>query len=958
MVETITYLKQAWYKNTNDEGGAQNVAIENMLPNDICVLSHTQKNGRRWTSLSPEKLLNMLSKNYGLYEIITGYPHKLYFDVDWDLPEECSTPLLTIKDIILQFFPNAIMAVSGSETKERISYHVVVQNYTIGSIEEREKVKTIVKSMSEIHPAFDYKVYTNNRNMKCINQSKQDGRIQSIMENEDYKAHLITCFIPEFSEPIVNTIPSQFVEQFEINKSLQPFDITSLPKLKLEYTLDKSYVDLTVQEIFGLLPINQSCDHAYTHLVARFCWNNSISLDLFLDWIKKKHDERGNNWTDQRAKWVSHWERLARFPPVTHSKIKPILYAFYPSLKKDRSFNRFEQTFELDTDIRLIDRLSPTEFTGSEKYTIFNIGMGGGKTAQTIDHLKMTNNFCWICPNRALAHNTYNRLEDAGISITHYLSATKKQKQQGDLNRVNNLLIVINSLHYVDTRRFDEIIIDEVETVIDKWFGDFMQLKKQNWSVFKRIICGSNRVILLDAFVTKKTLGLIRHLDPTGTLQVYARINEPVTRSVTYLTGIQYTLSKIVQDLKDGLKLFIFYPFKDDSRMIEEAKAMSFIHKVLQNETGKPGVYYNADIDEKVKLGLRNVNKAWEDKSFVITNTVITCGVNYDLLGFDKTYLFIANFNGPRDIAQVSYRVRELSTNQINVCYIGNMTQSSGYAVDTHEINCTVYSKMIDSILIEKNAPIRESISLFFSKAHYTQCKDTSTITKELDTEMNELFKKEYTASWMGILDIDQNWADVIQNDIFRYKATIGDKLALQKFYFVKPFCGKPGLSNISTSICRTGEPLSTIVDKLQEAWNEQYALFFRQIRKHIHLGEDSIFQQIKHHNDLDEIFSFQDIKKIKLTPQIKTSIFKQFKFKYVHSTSPSITILKEIYNLFFKTKIINPIYQKGKHVSYAVKPNMSEWVEFVYRYSMNTDCNDTDLDPKACINEEQEEDD
>ena len=99
---------------------------------------------------------------------------------------------------IKMWFPGAVMAISGSKTESKHSYHIVLTNYKIDNEEQREVLKWIVKE--KLHPmndAFDWKVYTSNRCMKCVNQSKHnDNRIQEIIENNDLQSHLISAFIP------------------------------------------------------------------------------------------------------------------------------------------------------------------------------------------------------------------------------------------------------------------------------------------------------------------------------------------------------------------------------------------------------------------------------------------------------------------------------------------------------------------------------------------------------------------------------------------------------------------------------------------------------------------------------------------------------------------------------------------------------------------------------------------
>ena len=80
---------------------------------------------------------------------------------------------------------------------------------------------------------------------------------------------------------------------------------------------------------------------------------------------------------------------------------------------------------------------------------------------------------------------------------------------------------------------------------------------------------------------------------------------------------------------------------------------------------------------DKTKNKLKDVNNEWtkEDVSFIISNNVITVGINFDVKNhFDQCYLFIGNFNEMRDLVQFSYRVRHLTDNLVKLCFL-----SSGY---------------------------------------------------------------------------------------------------------------------------------------------------------------------------------------------------------------------------------------------------------------------------------------
>ena len=78
------------------------------------------------------------------------------------------------KKKIKKRIPDAQLSISGSETATKNSYHITMNNYVITNTIDRENFKHFVIGLHSENKGFDTKVYTNNRNMKIINQSKQN----------------------------------------------------------------------------------------------------------------------------------------------------------------------------------------------------------------------------------------------------------------------------------------------------------------------------------------------------------------------------------------------------------------------------------------------------------------------------------------------------------------------------------------------------------------------------------------------------------------------------------------------------------------------------------------------------------------------------------------------------------------------------------------------------------------
>lgn len=920
--------KMNFFKNDSSEGGAMKCAINDCKNGNVVIHSQTQKNGRIWGQTEPAHLLTLLESNHGIYEVITSFPHQVYFDVDDD--KETRTPLCEIKNMILEYFPTAEFAVSGSITEHKTSYHIILSNYLIRNKDERETMKHIVKKMTAKDPAFDWKVYTPNRNMKCINQSKDDGRVQQIIENPDFRQHLITCFLPDHSLDFPE-LPEELELEIKVARAKSTFDLTTLPKMILAIpdNFDLDYA--TPEQILQIFPLDKSFDHNYTHRIARFSFHSKISLETFLSWLQNKHADI----RPVQAKWETHWKQMSRFPPVSMPQIRAMLKYFYPTITKPKHMLRFQNAFILPHDhIQKIERIGQEHFNVPVKAKVFNIGMGQGKTAQTNQYLKSIvhagNDFIWITPNIALANNTLARIAEEGVKCADYRKFKTWEKKNGILKDQKNLMICANSLHYVMDRTYHTIVIDEPETFLDKWFGDFMDkpagTKRRNWEVLMHIFSTAQSIIFLDAFTSKKSLDFLKQFVGEDYI-IYERPEIEITRTVEYIPDPEIMTDMLTTDIKEGRKTFIFYPYKNACKSRIGMADLAFS---ITQTTNKRGQFYNADQDDEIKSGLADVNSAWKDLDFVITNNMITCGVNYDQQDFDICYLFVARFSQARDILQVSARSRYFSTKKVRICFMEKMTQPDGWLNDVDAMNHPVYTQLFNNILVEKQAPTRDSIQLLCAKAGYKQKTIKTEILRELQLDHLKLVENcQSEATFSNIPQIGFDEAQHIENCMFGQCATMMQKFSLQKYYFQLQF--------------KEGAEKRIIDDEpaLQYAWNSHLGPFFEAIKAVLWEEDQSIFSKLAAANSYsgifppEELFSRTNRKKLQIPPDVKTEIFKKFSFKYLTQTSTNVAILERLFSLTFNKPIITTKTDPTtKHTDYEIDPVWNEWACFIRDWS------------------------
>ena len=910
MVKTTTFQKRPWFKNDDANGGAMKQAINDCPADHRVVKSWTTKHGQMWSHMSPEALVKQIEKNHGIYEVITQFPHKLYFDIDRHL-DGSETDTATYLDDCLRniktFFPVGEWAVSGSITPEKQSYHIISDSYVIHNKDERDIVKIIVKKLG-----FDAKVYGNNQNMKCINQSKQDGRVQQIIKGDNFKSHLITCFLTDYPTPI-HFEQEDIVVEIEIAKSHKTFDIGVLPKLLIPTPDDIRWDTITPIEVLGLLPCTKDHPFEYAHKVARFCFTNGIGIEQFLSWIQQKRPVMTPEFI---TKWNYHFQQLHKFPPCSFESMKPILAYYYPDIKKDIHLRRFKTLMDWPSDVPQIkiERLGQEHYNDECKASIFSLGMGSGKTAQTIDYLQTHPEFCWIGHRQSLHKNTLQRIKDAGVSCVDYQSGTAKTKAS-IYNQANALAICSGSLHYLE-KDFPLVVIDEVESLFDSFMGEFQKdTKTKRFETLCRLVKNADKVILLDAFITKRTINFLRAIDSEMSMEIVYN-DVPINKTIIFHNSVsdckeddwdeiedtkKVSIDKICNQLLDGKKVFVFYPLKKDMAQVVE---------VIKQMTGKNVIYYNADVDDTIKNTLNDVNTHWAQYDCVITNQVITCGVNFDLEGFDEVWMFLMGFVKPREAIQVSARIRKLKEKRINVSFLGALKNQNCYIDDTKQVNNPIYSVVYNDALIEDKSPRRKTFEIFCTKAGYKMKKKDMRINKEICAEMDKLFNNvDVGFSYETIDDVDCGLIEILENKTMSQTATMYEKLCIQKYYFKRQY-----------SDTADNETLSI-------AWNEKFIFFLNKL-KSVCLETDNIFKKIQIENKWDTIFpSGGKMKQIKIGKELIDEIFKNYKFRTLTSSSSKNQIYREIVNTEFNKNVIITKHD-GKNVEWYVADDILENIE------------------------------
>ena len=129
------------------------------------------------------------------------------------------------------------------------------------------------------------------------------------------------------------------------------------------------------------------------------------------------------------------------------------------------------------------------------------------------------------------------------------------------------------------------------------------------------------------------------------TYKIVELTNYEANRIVEYNENFLNWQMDIIDAINANKKPFIFYPYVNKNFKFPNMKDLL---TVIEKATNKKGVAYNAQTDDDILKELKDVNSSWNKKDFVITNSKITVGVNYELSDFDLVFLSIAGFISPR----------------------------------------------------------------------------------------------------------------------------------------------------------------------------------------------------------------------------------------------------------------------------------------------------------------------
>ena len=786
-----------WYRGS---GSQSYLLSKNEIDEKVLIIKqYTLNHGHSWAICSREKLKEIVKKNRGIYEIITDKRRKLYFDIDSEI-----SVLEDVKKIIKQLIPDGELYISGYNSEDKYSYHIIVNNYYLDNVDKCLGVKNFCKENQQY--GFDWKVYTKNRAMKCVNQSKPKKPVQEIIHNENIEGHFITCYFPENCKDAY-----EIFKNYEEFSDYESFSVDYEPKIMINDIKQerkilpiKEKLDKETDLIYLISPEH---DHKISYIVALYLNKIGSTYEDFIKWRSRKGVS-----DEIKEKWKEHWKKIEKIPKdknnINISHIIKILEREYPNIRREYYERIFFDygTIEPDQDI---ETQYGTKDMYSEKLVDYVIlPMGSNKTGSLIDYInyhtvnnlktfKNNKNFksvIFLNCRRSLAHNLKQRIGDDftlyndKYSLRNFMNEEeiKQYKKESEIKkiaipRIKKLITTPNSLHYSNNNKYDLLVIDEVESFHTSWLSTETHKDKyaKNWETFKNIIKNAKKIIILDALYS------------FNTIKLFERFN--IKREQINIIGSSYKypgfelimhdkirfLEVLTNKLKQNKKCYVFWPYKTENKNhYNQNQLLKFLEK--STDRNLKALLYNSDtlVNENIKESLKNINKHWSEIDLIIVNQCITVGVNYDIEDvFDSVFLADASFVTARDITQTARRIRRLKSNEIHYTCLGSNIR------DRIIPNDVVPREYLEDILIETKCKSIKTTKWLLDRANI----HLQTKIYKRDKDFKKIFKEvinDDTYNWDSIPDIQDD--DVYERLITAGASCTEDILRLTKYKFRK----------------------------------------------------------------------------------------------------------------------------------------------------------------------------
>lgn len=709
----------------------------NVGENIIFALDHitrSKQSTKRFAfiPINDKDVEELTQQNNHMYEILPpDMPVKLYFDLEMvrdnftqDEMNHCCEEFIYFMACEIQkvfgitlTMKNNDIVIQDSCRKNKLSFHIIInQQLFFSSVsdvklfiqylrlrfenpeteDERQTVELLTYSTDkgERRFIFDCVPYSSYQNFRFMGQSKI-GSEHVLINHTPYWMGIDT-FVRLYSPP--NS--KEMVQRSHLETLLKKYAQTQAITKKIEKQREGMHhcansnqgvfntIGETLQDKQGIptenlikLPMWKRClylipntvqDQIVYRNVAMAVKGAGGDLETFLDWAKISNKYTGANWAR------SNWAKLNTQERNERCYATPFLRSLAIQCKPeyfrgaDTTLDRY---FELNTDgvhvIKETSKFVSQEGTSNAddifhpaKHLILHAYLGRGKTTAIKRLLNNYTSYLFLSSRQTFATFVASEFDDSCC----YLDCNVAEYNHP------RFIISIESLHKIKKKDYDIVCLDESESLLAQFSSTTMQGNQlETWNILSEIIKNAKKVVYADAFLTTRTIDVVRHFANQTNDQITLIQNEtsPVERKVKEIIPDVFCQT-LLDKVKNNKKIYACYSsanklVKDVNRLKGAAMENEQVEKKMND-----ALIYHSKVDDSTFESLKTINQSWHSSSMVITSPSNTVGCSYspdEPPDFHEIMVNAFPTCTVRDSFQTFARVRHLKDNQMTFCF-------------------------------------------------------------------------------------------------------------------------------------------------------------------------------------------------------------------------------------------------------------------------------------------------
>ncbi|KKL88752.1 hypothetical protein LCGC14_1921570, partial [marine sediment metagenome] len=205
------------------------------------------------------------------------------------------------------------------------------------------------------------------------------------------------------------------------------------------------------------------------------------------------------------------------------------------------------------------------------------------------------------------------------------------------INKITRLVIQIESIHKINriSDKFDLIILDEFESVVNQFDSQNFKLPWESGLVLTRIFSRANRLILMDAYLNNRTINnfykFFRKSELKNLNKIYVDKKNKLNEEMVIFINKNNMIEQLVNDAKVGKKLVIACDMKKITYIIA-----SLLRELPSNN--KVLVINGDNSKESAQLEVINNEEKLTDYDHFIYSPSIESGFSFSKAHFDRQY--------------------------------------------------------------------------------------------------------------------------------------------------------------------------------------------------------------------------------------------------------------------------------------------------------------------------------